>query len=79
MAEALHTIELSVKDVPEVRAALGQLGVAVGLLRECLGPLEVAAAVIEDEDGGEAIETLISQVRKFCADAATACGKETGT
>jgi hypothetical protein len=56
----------------EVRAALGQLGVAAALLRECLGPLEVSAAVIESEDGGEAIEMLIGQVRKFCADAAAA-------
>jgi hypothetical protein len=50
----------------------GQLGAAGALLRECLGPLEVSAAVIESEDGGEAIETLIGQVRKFCADAASA-------
>ena len=53
-------------------AADGRLGVAVSLLTECLGPLEVAAAVIESEDGNEAIETLIAQVRKFCADAKVA-------
>ncbi len=53
-----------------VRLLEGRLGVAVGLLHECLGPLEVSAAVIESEDGGEAIEALIAQVRKFCADAA---------
>jgi len=47
----------------------GRMGVALSLLTECLGPLEVSAAVIESEDGNEAIDTLIAQVRKFVADA----------
>lgn len=50
-------------------ATEGRLAVAVAMLTECLGPLEVSAATIESEDGGESIETLIDQVRKFCADA----------
>ena len=50
-----------------IRMLEGQLSVAVALLNECAGPLEVSAAVIEDEDGGEAIETLIERVKAFCA------------
>jgi len=61
-----------------IRMLEGQLRVAVALLNECAGPLEVSAAVIEDEDGGEAIETLISQVRKFCADAAALDARTAG-
>jgi len=56
---------------PEVAASIADLGrmkVAVDLLTECLGPLEVSAA-LESEDGGEAIEDLIERVRKFAADA----------
>jgi hypothetical protein len=51
----------------------GQLAVAVDLLRECIGPLEVSAAVIESDDT-EQMETLIDQVRKFCADASAIGG-----
>ena len=58
--------------------ARGALGVAVALLQECLDPLEVSAAIIEDEDGGEAIETLIAQVRKFCADAGRGLAGQSG-
>lgn len=43
----------------------GYLKVAVDLLREVVPPLEVSAAVIESEDGGEAIETLISKVKEY--------------
>lgn len=50
-----------------IRMLEGQMGVALALLTECVGPLEVSAAVIEDEDGGEAIETLIERVKAFCA------------
>lgn len=50
-----------------VEEANGRLGVAIALLAECLGPLEVSAAIIESEDGGEAMGTLIEQVRKFVA------------
>ena len=41
--------------------------VAVALLNEVVGPLEVSAAIIEDEDGGDAIETLIARVKTFAA------------
>jgi hypothetical protein len=50
---------------PAPAAPSGVLKVAVDLLREVVGPLEVSAAVIEDEDGGEAIETLIGNVTRF--------------
>jgi hypothetical protein len=50
-----------------IRMLEGQMGVALALLNECVGPLEVSAAVIEDEDGGEAIESLIERVKAFCA------------
>jgi hypothetical protein len=43
----------------------GTLKVAVDLLREVVGPLEVSAAIIEDEDGGEAIESLIDNVKRY--------------
>ena len=48
-----------------IRVLEGQLGVAVALLSECVGPLQVSAAMIEDEDGGEAIETLIGRAKAF--------------
>lgn len=41
-----------------------QRKVAVDLLREVVGPLEVSAAVIESEDGGGAIETLLANVKR---------------
>jgi hypothetical protein len=50
-----------------IRQLEGEMRVALALLNECVGPLEVSAAVIEDEDGGEAIETLIKRVKAFCA------------
>lgn len=43
----------------------GALKVAVDLLREVVGPLEVSAAVIEDEDGGEAMETLLANIKRY--------------
>ncbi|OUM00525.1 hypothetical protein [Variovorax sp. JS1663] len=64
-----YSIPLAHPPAADPVAAAGRLGVAVALLTECLGPLEVSAAIIESEDGGEAIETLIKQVRKFCTDA----------
>lgn len=42
----------------------GQFDVAVALLRECIGPLEVSAAVIESDDG-EQMEVLLERVRNF--------------
>lgn len=42
----------------------GQLHVAVSLLREVVHPLEVTAAVIEDEDGGAATEALLTNVKR---------------
>jgi hypothetical protein len=47
-----------------IRDLEGRLGVAVGLLREVVGPLEVSAAVIESEDGGDAIEALLQSVKR---------------
>jgi hypothetical protein len=40
------------------------LKVAVDLLREVVGPLEVSAAIIEDEDGGATSEALIASVKR---------------
>ena len=54
----------------------GQLAVAVDLLRECIGPLEVSAAVIESDDT-EQMEALIERAQKFVA--ASAIGGVTPT
>jgi hypothetical protein len=45
-------------------AVRGRFDVAVALLRECLGPLEVSAAIIESDDG-EPMEALIRRVKTF--------------
>jgi hypothetical protein len=50
---------------PVAAPSAGTLKVAVDLLREVVGPLEVSAAIIEDEDGGEAIESLIDNVKRY--------------
>ena len=42
----------------------GRLKVAVDLLREAVGPLEVSAATVESEDGNAAIEDFISNVKR---------------
>lgn len=48
----------------------GCFDAAVALLRECLGPLEVSAALFEDEDAGANMESLVASVKKFTSDAA---------
>lgn len=58
----------------QVQLLRGRFGVALGLLRECVDPLEVSAAVIESEDGGASIDNLTAQLRKFLADATIADG-----
>jgi hypothetical protein len=45
-------------------AVRGRFDVAVALLRECLGPLEVSAAIIESDDG-EPMEALIRRAKTF--------------
>jgi hypothetical protein len=66
----LAAMVLNLSDRAEEATRLrGRLDVALALLNECIGPLEVSAAIIEDEDGGEAIDALITKVRKFVADA----------
>ena len=47
----------------------GVLGVALELLNECAGPMEVAAAVLESEVADDGLERLIERVKKFYADA----------
>ena len=47
----------------------GQFNVAVALLAECVGPLEVLSAVEVAEDDGGALDDLVAQIRKFVADA----------
>jgi hypothetical protein len=65
---ALYVQRADVAAAPPVAPApareAGTLKVAVDLLREVVGPLEVSAAIIEDEDGGEAIESLINNVKR---------------
>lgn len=53
------------RDAPKVR---GQLDVAISLLRECVGPLEVSAASIESDDD-EAMGALIGRVKRYLHDA----------
>lgn len=48
----------------EAQRLRGELGVAVDLLRECVGPLEVSAAIIESDDT-EQLESLIERVKAF--------------
>lgn len=53
--------------MPAAEHATGQLHVAAQLLNAALGPLEVSAALIEDEDGDTAMESLISDIKAFVA------------
>lgn len=58
----------SALELDRISQLRGQFGVAVALLRECIGPLEVSAALIESDDT-EQMEALIRRVQKFVADA----------
>lgn len=56
---------ISPKALPEAIKPEGALKVATDLLREVVGPLEVSAAIIEDEDGGETSDALIKRIKRF--------------
>jgi len=47
----------------------GQYGVALDLLTECVYPMKVCAAVVENEVDDDGLERLIEQVREFVAHA----------
>jgi hypothetical protein len=48
---------------PVSRNDNGLAWMLANLLRDCVGPLEVSAALIEDEDGSERMEALIASVK----------------
>ncbi len=62
-------------DAATLTVLRGQFAVAVTLLGECIGPLEVSAAVIESDDG-EQMEALIERVRQFVTAASLTSKKD---
>lgn len=64
VALALNCLPSSYIDGNEhvLRSARGEQGVLINLLRECVGPLEVSAAIFESEDA-EPLDDLIERVK----------------
>lgn len=75
-AELVARVEGLERDAAKLR---GIVGAAAQLLRDCIGPLEASAAILEDEDGNENIESLIGWLKEFDAGIDAAIAARSGT